>query len=215
MANYDLSHLTQPDHQYVNGPIQDDEALVLYSIIRAKRIKTVLEIGGLHGYSAKNFCQAVGKDGTVYTVDYGSLNQQDSNHILILKDANNFNSTDLNHKTIELIFFDCHDYHVQMNLYFRLLEQGVATDNTILALHDTNLHYPDTKNESSHCKHIHDSDGNLIGYLHQPVERTMVNTFVGMGYHALCLHTTPDKHGNDLPQRHGLTILSKFKLLQV
>lgn len=215
MSTYDLSHLTQPEHQFVNGPIQDDEALVLYSIIRAKRIKTVLEIGGLNGYSAKNFCQAVGKEGTVYTVDYGSTPKQNENHVVIQKDANNFNSDDLNHQFIELVFFDCHDYNVQMNLYFRLLEQGVINDNTILALHDTNLHYPNTKNESSDCKHIHDAEENLVGYMHQAVERTMVNTFTDLGYHALCLHTTIDKHNEDFPQRHGLSVLAKFKKLPV
>ena len=33
MVNYDLAHLTQPENQNVSGPIQDDEALFLYSII--------------------------------------------------------------------------------------------------------------------------------------------------------------------------------------
>ena len=33
MVNYDLTHLTQPENQNVSGPIQDDEALFLYSII--------------------------------------------------------------------------------------------------------------------------------------------------------------------------------------
>ena len=65
MVKYDLSHLSQPENQNVSGPIQDDEALFLYSIIRGCRLERILEIGGLSGYSAKNFLQALSfsKDG--------------------------------------------------------------------------------------------------------------------------------------------------------
>ena len=69
MSEYNLSHLTQDSRQYVGGPIQDDEALVLYSIIKCMRIKTVLETGGDSGYSAKNFTEAVGPDGLVFCCD--------------------------------------------------------------------------------------------------------------------------------------------------
>lgn len=40
-------------------PLQDDEALFLYSIVRGLRLSSVLEIGGLRGYSALNFLQAM------------------------------------------------------------------------------------------------------------------------------------------------------------
>lgn len=39
--------------------LQDDEALLLYSIVRGLRFSSVLEIGGLRGYSARNFLQAM------------------------------------------------------------------------------------------------------------------------------------------------------------
>ena len=58
MVNYDLTHLTQNENQRVLGPIQDDEALFLYSIIRGCRLERILEIGGLNGYSARNFLKA-------------------------------------------------------------------------------------------------------------------------------------------------------------
>jgi predicted O-methyltransferase YrrM len=69
MVAYDLSHLTQQESQEVLGPVQDDEALFLYALIRVTKIRRVLEIGGLGGYSARNFCVAVGNHGIVYTVD--------------------------------------------------------------------------------------------------------------------------------------------------
>lgn len=49
MVAYSLSHLTQADDQRVGGPIQDDEALVLFALIRAMRLKRILEVGGLGG----------------------------------------------------------------------------------------------------------------------------------------------------------------------
>lgn len=39
MVSYDLTYLTQPNNQDVFGIIQDDEALVLYSIIRMLKLK--------------------------------------------------------------------------------------------------------------------------------------------------------------------------------
>jgi predicted O-methyltransferase YrrM len=54
-----LIHLTQDVNQQVGGPIQDDEALMLFAVVRGCRFKRILEIGGLFGYSAKNFCEAV------------------------------------------------------------------------------------------------------------------------------------------------------------
>ena len=58
MVNYNFTHLTQNYQQNVWGPIQDDEALFLYSIIRGSRLTRILEIGGLHGYSGLNFLKA-------------------------------------------------------------------------------------------------------------------------------------------------------------
>ena len=53
-----------------NNPcIDDDEALLLYAVVRGLRMSRVLEIGGLSGYSAKNFLQAMTPTkGVVYTV---------------------------------------------------------------------------------------------------------------------------------------------------
>jgi hypothetical protein len=33
-TKYNIEHLTQPDNQAVLGPLQDDEALLLYSLIK-------------------------------------------------------------------------------------------------------------------------------------------------------------------------------------
>ena len=65
MVAYNLSHLTQPDDQLVFGPVQDDEALFLYAVVRVMRLRRILEVGGLGGYSARNFLEATGPNGRV------------------------------------------------------------------------------------------------------------------------------------------------------
>jgi predicted O-methyltransferase YrrM len=63
MVSYDLSHLVQPNDEAVLGPVQDTEALFLYAVVRGMRMRRVLEIGGLSGYSARNFLAALPADG--------------------------------------------------------------------------------------------------------------------------------------------------------
>ena len=53
MVSYPLAHLTQDERQEVSGPIQDDEAPVRFALIRCMRMRAVVEIGGLAGYSAR------------------------------------------------------------------------------------------------------------------------------------------------------------------
>lgn len=205
MSHYPLDHLTQDEAQNVIGPIQDDEALFLFSIIRGMRLRTVLEIGGLSGYSATNFLKAVGDDGTVFTCDINPVAKQADNHIILHKNAMELTAEDLGNKPIEMIFFDCHDYNIQMLVFSRFKDIGVVDDHTVLTLHDTNTHpfksvpwaYPSSQ-----------------GYVHQAAERKMVNDFVAMGYQAFCLHTRHHKHSDKFPFRHGVTVMSRFKPLE-
>lgn len=207
MVRYNLGHLTQPEHQMVLGPIQDDEALFLYSIIRGKRLQHVLEIGGLEGYSASNFLRAVeASNGIVFTVDINPVPQLAPNHVVITKDARALTPEDLHGQPVDFVFFDCHDYDVQMRVFNRLREQGCITDDTVIALHDTNTHVRQYT-ESSY--HTHD------GWVHQPAERRMVNTLRAIGYDAFLLHTRPEAHTPDFPFRHGVAVCTKVKPLIV
>jgi predicted O-methyltransferase YrrM len=207
MVNYDLTHLTQPENQNVSGPIQDDEALFLYSIIRGCRLERILEIGGLSGYSAKNFLKALSfsKNGILYTCDLNPVPVLDVNHKVIIKNALDLTINELDNKPLDLIFFDCHDM-IQMNIYQKFVNNNIINDNTILALHDTNLHYA----PYNHGGHYVEKDK---GYAHQPVERTMVNIFKSLGYDIFSISTDQSKHSPEFPVRHGMTICKKFKTL--
>lgn len=214
MVLYNLQHLTQPENQKVCGPIQDDEALFLYSIVRGSRMRRVLEIGGLSDYSARNFIAALehsGPDAKLYTVDLNPVPVLASNHRVILKNALNLTPADVDGQPLDMIFFDCHDI-VQMDIFAKFVDIGIINDETTLALHDTNLHF------APHGLHqgpfVRDSAGHE-GWAHQPVERDMVNRFKAMGYDVFSLHTTPDKHHEGFPFRHGVTVCQKFKQLNL
>lgn len=203
MVQYDLHHLTQSNTQEVLGPIQDDEALFLYSIVKGMRLNRLLEIGGLSGYSAVNFLKAMDQvqNGTLYTVDYNPCPCHGPNHRVITKNALDLTKTDVDSQPVDLVFFDCHDM-VQMDIYHRFVNEGIITDRTILALHDTNLHYPPFQAWGPYIS----SEG---GYAHQVVERRMVNMFKDLGYNVFMLHTTADKHDDTFPYRHGVTVCQK------
>lgn len=211
MSVYDLSHLTQDERQFVCGPIQDDEALFLYSIIKGMRIKRVLEIGGLSGYSAKNFLQAVGVDGTVYTCDINPVPILSDNHIFLHKNALDITLEDISFEPLEMIFFDCHDYHCQMSIYRKFLELGIINDDTVIALHDTNTH-PQELYSLGFSVWCYPTEQ---GWVHQSAERMMVNDLVKEGWHPFCLHTKLSKHSEEFPFRHGMTVMTKFKELMV
>ncbi len=213
MVNYDLSHLTQESTQNVWGPIQDDEALFLYSIIRSSRISRILEIGGLDGYSARNFLQAMSlsKNPVLYTCDLVEVPKLADNHKIIVKNALHITKEDLDNREIEMVFFDCHDY-VQVDIFFKLRDQKLIGDNTIIALHDTNLHYSPYHKPGENIithKYLKEEDG----YVHQEVERFMANMFKHLGYDVFSINTTKDKHDENFPIRHGITVCRKFKKL--
>ncbi|HZZ77585.1 MAG TPA: hypothetical protein VFE62_03645 [Gemmataceae bacterium] len=204
MAHYDLSHLNQPDSQATIGPIQDDEALLLFALIRVMRLRTILEIGGLDGYSAANFLKAVGPEGLVFTCDAQPVRTLAANHRVITKDVRLLDAMDLDGVGLDLVFFDCHVYAAQMEMYMTLRRVGVIHEHTTIALHDTNLH------PRPFVTWAYPVEAENIGFVHQPVERKMVSDFKRMGYDAVCFHTRMDCHDEKLPFRHGLTIMKRF-----
>jgi predicted O-methyltransferase YrrM len=206
MVAYDLAHLTQTPDQRVLGPIQDDEALLFYALCRVMLIRRVLEIGGMAGYSATNFCHAVGPQGIVYSVDVNLMPHVADNHRPIIKNAHDLTAEDVDNQLIDLLFFDAHDYDAQISVLEKLTAAGIVTDRTVLALHDTNLHPGKTEPTTYQIDE---------GWVNHPVERRMVNTLHDCGYDAICLHTDVSRHGPQLPFRHGLTIMRRFAPLTV
>ena len=219
MTTYSLEHLTQPD-QKVFGPIQDDEALFLYALIKLNLIKTVFEIGGLNGYSTTNFMQAVGPEGKVFTADINAsgATTRGSNHKGINKDCKEVNAEDLENNKIDLIFFDCHVYDAQLQTLENFFRMEIVDDSTLVAIHDTGLH-PVEIAALGGCGYYNTvTENGVKGVVHQPDERRLVNTLVSQwGYSPLCLHPPFSRFTETgaVKCRHGLTILSKFKQLEI
>jgi predicted O-methyltransferase YrrM len=185
MSHYNFDHLTQSQTELPHGPIPDDEALLLYGVIRVLAVKVVLELGGLNGYSATNFCKAVGPDGLVMTVEKeASLSPVAANHIVIHKDAADVWVGDIVRSPLDLIFFDCHDYAASTKCFDSILTR--TTDQTILALHDTAI-----RGESPF-----DAERRLVGYFHS------------LGYSPICFHA-PDDHPIRAG-RYGITLMAKY-----
>ena len=214
MVRYELDHLTQAPAQYVIGPIQDDEALFLFALVRGSRMTRVLEIGGLNGYSATNFLAAMrtvhpdGAEGVMYTVDTQPVAQMAPNHRVIQKDALHLAPEDVDGRPVDLVFFDCHSM-AQMDMYERFAASGIIDERTVLALHDTNLHYEPWGLRQG--PHVHQPSVGASGFAHQPVERAMVNRFSALGYDVFHLRTTPNRHHDGFPFRHGLTVCQKHE----
>jgi len=201
---YNLEHLTQHDSQEVGGPIQDDEALLLFSVIRTMRIHNVLEVGGLHGYSANNFLQAI-ISGKLYTVDVSPVNRISDNHIVINKDCRLVTDEDIKDK-IQMIFFDAHDFDAQLSMFENLESCGVLDEDLVLAFHDTNLH---PKKYASWSYKLHGQPG----WCHQSAERRLVEHFKRKGFDALCFHTKIDEPS--IKFRHGITLMKRYKPLVI
>ncbi len=198
---YDLSHLSAST-QNVCGPLQDDEGLFIFSLVRGMRLRTILEIGGLSGYSALNFLAAMSKseDPILYTVDINPVPKQAVNHITLTKDARHLTRKDLGSQPLDLIFFDCHEYEVQMSVFHRFKVTGIINNNTVIMLHDTDLH--------PHGANVCGGEG-----AHQPVERHMVNSLRAQGYDIYNFHTRHDLLTADLLGRHGVSVATIFKPL--
>lgn len=215
---YSLQHLTQNDDQSTPGPIQDDEALLLFALIRVTHIKRILELGSAYGYSARNFLAAVGQEGTVYSVDWGvevQCQPEDINHVVIIKNVAELTPEDLGNAPIDLVFFDCHAYEAELCVFQTLRRASIITDKTILVLHDTNL-WPtkDAPNTTGADwpEISYEVEG---GWVFCPPERQLVNDLKEMGYDILNLGTERGVHGPHFPYRCGLSIARKFTPLEL
>ena len=143
------------------GPeIQADDVLILSALIRAFKVKTVLELGGLGGFSARCFCGAGAK---VWSIDINPFRINDQNHIMITKNVADLRPEEIGEK-LDMVFFDAHCYGEQTECLRRFKEASLITDSSLLVFHDT--------------------AGN-----HQISEKLMVNDLISNGYSCLHVPT--------------------------
>lgn len=215
---YDTSHLSQGIGQYVVGCVQDDEALLLFSVVRGMLMRDILEVGGLSGYSAKNFLRAlppVGAErvrGRVVTIDLNQVPKMGDNHITIQKPAGKVTEGDLRNtipdlEVFDMVFFDAHHYDEQMALLEMLQRASLVNDDTILAFHDTNV-----KPRAIGITDITAKDETgKTGFVDCVDERQMVRA-LAKDYQIFQLHPPHNRCDGDVKFRHGITLLQKKQL---
>jgi hypothetical protein len=203
---YDLSHLTQDASQAVAGPIQDDEALLLYSVCRVTCAARIAEFGGQSGYSARNFVAAIQElpGAALYTIDMSPVPIVAPCHRFVHKPARAVVPADFDGKPLDLVFFDCHDFHEQMHAFETLAAAGVITRSTMIALHDTGTH------PEQFVPWAYAGPG---GWIHQPVERAMSDRFQDQGYE--CVHFHAPRPTGAIRFRHGLTLCMPRRRLPI
>jgi predicted O-methyltransferase YrrM len=139
----DLEHLSAFS-ETAHGPLQRDEALFLYSLVRVIRPQTIVEIGFLQGHSALNFLKALDDDGRVYTfdIDERCLARAEQRFgdeprlVFRLRSQDALTSEDIDGRKADLVFLDAsHDLDLNRKTFERLLP--LMTDRAILAVHDT------------------------------------------------------------------------------
>mmetsp|Transcript_151004 Transcript_151004/g.266454 ORF Transcript_151004/g.266454 Transcript_151004/m.266454 type:complete len:260 (-) Transcript_151004:58-837(-) len=211
----DLEHLGRQGRlQAVAGPIQDDEALLLFATIRVTGVRRVLEVGADKGDSAFNFLAALrcATAARLYSVDTKPVKAMGPRHTTISKDAANLTWSDIDYNPVDLLFLDCHHYGSTKRLVQRVLSQKMLRSDGMVALHDTGLHswqrHPSPKGE----KPV--TIGNKTLYVHQPTERIIAQwlprydpeaTWQRISFH----------HDRRRPYRHGLTLMQRRVNLRV
>lgn len=118
---------------------------------------------------------------------------------MLIKNGMELVPSDFKQSKIEILFFDCHDYDAQMTILSNLQKNKMLADRVVFVLHDT---YP--------YQSVSWAFETTDGYVHQVVERRMVNDLVADGWHAFGLRTDSKKLLMAIPNQHGVTVLTKI-----
>jgi hypothetical protein len=216
----DISHINSYVDQKSIGPLQQPEALLLYSIVKTTLPQTIVEFGFFHGHSAFNFLQAMPEHARLYSYEISDESAEraakefprDGRFKFIHKSQTDFCPTDIDSRKIDLVFFDAaHDLKLNQQT-FELIYPYLSAE-AILCIHDTGLW------NKEHFLEVHsnfvrsDSGKNWVdksSYAHQNEERMFVNWILDTypAFQAVHFHSMQTL-------RHGLSILQQNRKLSV
>ena len=211
-----LEHLQTKEADYprqkVYGPMQADEMLSVFSIIRTSFVRRVLEIGGFKGDSAWNFLEALRckSDAAVYTVDLNPVKRWEDHpvpHKTMVKDASSLTFEDIDGEPLDALLLDCHAFTSTQKVVRHILKNKFLSPNGFILLHDTGLH--PSPSPSANPERI---NVDPPGLPHQPVERLIAQWI----QHEDCSFQRISLHDDQrVPFRHGLTIMQRRVNLDV
>ena len=208
-----MSHLLAYREDDAIGPLQRDEAIALFGIIRTLRPKVVVEFGFFHGHSAFNFLRALPEDGRLYSydIDADSIRRArteftfDRRFTFVGKSQTDFEASDIGRQDIDFVFLDAaHELDLNIETFRRVIAH--LAPEAMIAIHDTGLW------QRAHFSEIHETfireyPGEWRSdelYAHQPGERAFVDWIVAEphGFSAIHFHSTRIlRHGFSLLQR--------------
>ena len=202
---YALRHIgLQGRGQHVTGPMQDDEALLLFALTRTAGVNRALELGGLGGFSARTLLEAVQctRAPAVYTIDISEVVSLGRFHRTIQKSAADVTMDDLGGAPFDLMILDCHHYPATKRFLMNVLKWDLLSPDGMLFLHDTGRH---STNNRTHP------------WIHQPVERLLVMWLerydCASKWQRLVVHDDFGRGATVL--RHGVTVLQRKVSLAV
>eukprot|EP00698_Gefionella_okellyi_P007825 TRINITY_DN1912_c0_g1_i1.p1 TRINITY_DN1912_c0_g1~~TRINITY_DN1912_c0_g1_i1.p1 ORF type:complete len:319 (-),score=36.88 TRINITY_DN1912_c0_g1_i1:313-1269(-) len=204
-----ISHLKQPSPE-VAGPVQDDEALFLYSLVRLLRPKRLAEFGVHKGDSGRNFLAATESDAVIYGFDIVKHDAHITDLLshqrykFILKDQAQFVPADVDSQPLDFVFLDAgHSFESSSNNW-KVIEPSLGP-RSIAVVHDTGLHSYKIPwlDLPGYDKLVCETDGRC-GYQHQMGERKFVNWIIETypEWRVVNIHSV-----NTL--RHGLSVLQR------
>jgi predicted O-methyltransferase YrrM len=212
---YDLSHLSVFGEPGDIGPIQRDEALLLYALTRVLRPRVIVEIGFLYGRSALNFLQAMPKGARLHSFDISEEAEEIAR--TLFAGAPNFtfhrtSQTDIEPahvggEPVDLVFLDAaHDLELNQRTWERL--QKMLGARATIVVHDTGTwsrehmfgqHAAYAATAGTEVEWLSDHE-----YQQQREERLFVNWILEThpDFGMVHLHTTDTL-------RHGLTLVQR------
>jgi predicted O-methyltransferase YrrM len=208
-----LAHLLSYKNEEGLGPLQRDEALFLFGLLRVTRPRLVVEFGFFHGHSAFNFLRALDPGARLVSFDIKPESKARAesefacfrNFRYIEKSQAEFDPADLDGEMADFVFIDAsHDLALNQQTFTRLIPALAPV--AIVAVHDTGIWH----RKHFLQKHVDYSAGKDERWLtpewyqHQIDEREFVNWIFDQHpeFSQMHFHTTAT-------MRHGLTLLQR------
>lgn len=212
-----MAHLLSYREDDAIGPLQRDEAIALFGIVRTLMPATVVEFGFFHGHSAFNFLRAMPPDSRLFSYDICADSAKraaaefgfDPRFTFFGKSQTEFDPNDIGGRKIDFVFFDAaHELDLNTRTFGLILNH--LAPEAMIAVHDTGIwHRRDlTASHRSFMKEVPGAWLDDDHYAHQPGERAFIDWIVTKHpeFAAIHFHST-----NTL--RHGFSLLQRRRLL--
>ncbi len=141
-----IGHFVSMQEEDAFGPMQREEALLLFAVVRVTRPRTLIEFGFSGGRSAFNFLQAMPPESRLYSYDTndGSARiakeyfTRDPRFRFLHKSQTEFNAGDIQSAPVDFVLFDgAHNLELNMQAFERI--RPALSPGAIVAVHDTGL----------------------------------------------------------------------------